>query len=299
MSIRAYESIESAVAGCFGAGVKIVRTSYVGGGDINDASCLELSNGERVFVKSNTLDNSAFFDAEEAGLDAIVSTNAVKTPKLLAKGRDTIKRRSFLMMEMIESARPVSDRWEVFGRELAAMHKADTTEFVDSGRFGFVSDNFIGASEQINSGRDTWLSFFRECRLEPQFKRASRYFADDFLPKVVRFLDNLDSILIEPEYPSLLHGDMWSGNIITGSDGKMMLIDPAVYVGHAEADLAMTELFGRLPEAFYRAYREAAQIRDGYEQRRDVYNLYHLLNHLNLFGRSYLEPVVGIVRKHL
>lgn len=292
-----YDSIESAVKGCFGPDVTITKTSYVGGGDINDASCLELSSGKRVFVKSNTLANSAFFDAEEAGLRAIASTDTVRTPVLLAKGRDEVKKKSFLMMDMIESAHPLPDRWEVFGRQLAAMHRADTSAFTCCGRFGFLSDNFIGASPQINSCRDTWLSFFRECRLEPQIRMASRYFGDDVLAKVIRFLDKLDEILIEPEYPSLLHGDMWSGNIMVGDDGRMMLIDPAVYVGHAEADLAMTELFGRLPGAFYKAYDEEAHIAAGYEQRREIYNLYHLLNHLNLFGSSYLGSVLGIIRK--
>ena len=109
---------------------------------------------------------------------------------------------------------------------------------------------------------------------------------------------NLDRYLVEPEKPSLVHGDLWSGNFITGSDGQAWLIDPAVYVGHAEADLAMTELFGGFHPRFYAAYREVNPLQPGYEQRRDLYNLYHLLNHLNLFGRGYLSSVLRILSRY-
>ena len=296
--LRSYDSIENAVKDCFGQEVSIDDSAYVGGGDINDSRCLCLSNGKKVFVKLNSLANSGFFDAEETGLAAIASTGAIATPVLLAKGCDTKSKRSFLMMEMIERTRPQSDCWEAFGRDLAAMHKADTSTFTCGRRFGFVSSNYIGASSQINTPMDSWIAFFRQCRLEVQFKRAENHFARDFLPKMIRFLDQLDDILTEPPYPSLLHGDMWSGNIMTGPDGWKMLIDPAVYVGHAEADIAMTELFGRLPDSFYASYKSAGYIGEGYEDRRDIYNLYHLLNHLNLFGRSYLREVVGVVERY-
>ena len=297
MGLASYDSLENAVKGCFGKAVAIEDSSYVGGGDINDSRCLYLSNGIKVFVKLNTVGNSGFFDAEETGLAAIASTGAIATPTLLAKGIDEKHKQSFLMMEMIERTRPSNDCWEVFGRELAAMHKADTTSFTNGRRFGFASSNFIGASSQINNPMDSWIEFFRQCRLEPQFKRAEKHFAGDFITKIIRFLDRLDEMLTEPLYPSLLHGDMWSGNIMTGPDGKKMLIDPAVYVGHAEADIAMTELFGRLPGEFYTSYRSTGNIGEGYEDRREIYNLYHLLNHLNLFGRSYLSGVVGIVER--
>ncbi len=295
MSLPSYDSPESAITGCFGEGVTISKRSYVGGGDINDAFCLDLSDGQRVFVKSNTLNNRTFFEAESKGLDAIAGTGAIRTPKLFCIGSDSRAGISFLMMEMIERGRPAGNCWEVFAQQLAAMHRADTTPLTPDGKFGFTADNYIGASRQINDCRDTWIGFFRDCRLAPQFEMAKGYFDSSISKKVIRFLDHLEDKLIEPPYPSLLHGDMWSGNIITGPDGLIMLIDPAVYVGHAEADLAMTELFGRLPHSFYKTYRECNPLQEGYEARRDIYNLYHLLNHLNLFGRSYLSAVLDII----
>ena len=124
---------------------------------------------------------------------------------------------------------------------------------------------------------------------------AYGYFDAVCLKKIDRLLETLDCILVEPDYPSLLHGDLWSGNVIAGNDGKAWLIDPAVYVGHAEADLAMTELFGGFPRIFYDAYNEAVPIQPDYSRRRDLYNLYHLLNHLNLFGQTYLPSVKRII----
>ena len=293
-----YDSLEAAIKGCFGDSVKETKRSYVAGGDINDATCLQLSNGDRVFVKSNALSRRGFFDAEEAGLSAIASTGAIGTPKLLCKGTDAKRNISFLMMEMIEPGRKVPDYWERFAKELANMHRADTSRFVPGKKYGFLVDNYIGASFQQNSPMDSWVEFFRQQRLEVQFRMAEKYFDHDFIKETIRFLDKTEDILTEPDYPSLLHGDLWSGNSMTGNDGKAILIDPACYVGHAEADIAMTELFGRLPETFYEAYNSEDQISPGYEDRREIYNLYHLLNHLNLFGSSYLYPVQRTVRRY-
>ncbi len=182
------------------------------------------------------------------------------------------------------------------------MHKADVTNVVSTGSttpYGFSQDNFIGARSQKNTPSSSWVSFFREQRLAPQFKTADSWFTPADRAKISKLLDNLDRFLIEPEQPSLLHGDLWSGNVMCGSDGKAMLIDPACYIGHRETDLAMTQLFGGFPESFYQAYKEAFPLQDGYEERRDLYNLYQLLNHLNLFGPTYLEPVLSIVSEYV
>ena len=188
----------------------------------------------------------------------------------------------------------------MFAQNLAAMHNADTSIYFEKGgKFGFFQDNFIGARPQVNTPCDSWISFFRDNRLAPQFKDADSYFDSSDRALITKLLDHLEDFLIEPEKPSLLHGDLWRGNVMCGPDGKAMLIDPACYVGHAEADLAMTELFGGFPPEFYEAYCNSRPLQPGYENRRDLYNLYQLLNHLNLFGPSYLEPVKSIVAEYV
>ena len=298
MELLNVSSLDAAIQGCFGADIRIEHESPVPGGDINDARCLFLSNGTQVFLKSNSMARADMFAAEAAGLSAIASTGTVRTPRLLCLGTDGGRGISFLMMEMVRRAGKAPDYWEGLGRELAAMHLADTQALSGAGCFGFPRDNYIGSSPQRNDGRDSWIAFFRDCRLAPQFQMARSYFDAAVRRRFDRLLDRLDTFLEEPDRPSLLHGDLWSGNILPGSDGKAWLIDPAAYVGHAEADLAMTELFGRLPERFYGAYRELCPISPDYAGRRDLYNLYHLLNHLNLFGPGYYSAVLAALGRY-
>lgn len=291
-----FTSLESAICSLFGEGTKVEGTSRISGGDINEAYGLMLTGGKCIFMKSNTKDNLSLFTAEAVGLTAIARTKAIGTPQILCVGTDEEKGGySFLLLEFISGKNRNRNYWEDFARQLSEMHRAPTAGLVANGRYGFDSDNYIGMRRQVNTGCDSWISFFRDYRLEPQFKDAARYFDREDRKRIVRFLDHIDEVLVEPEHPSLLHGDLWSGNVITGNDGGAWLIDPAVYVGHAEADIAMTELFGGFPPVFYDAYKEAALLKPGYERRRDVYNLYHLLNHLNMFGRMYLPAVKRIV----
>lgn len=295
-TLQQYTSLPDAICALFGEEVKLESVSRISGGDINEAYGLTVTGGRVIFMKSNTKGNLSFFNAEAAGLNAIARTKTIATPRILGVGTDEERGGySFLLLEFISGKSRGRDYWENFARQLSDMHRASTNGLVSGGKYGFASDNYIGRHSQVNTGRDSWTNFFRECRLEPQFQDAARYFDRDDLKRMVRFLDHVDEILVEPEYPSLLHGDLWGGNVITGNDGRAWLIDPAVYVGHAEADLAMTELFGGFPPVFYDAYKEAAPLQPGYERRRDVYNLYHLLNHLNLFGRMYLPEVKRIV----
>lgn len=299
MGLTIYNSIEEGTAELFGSDVAIESMLPVHGGDINESRLLRLSNGRYVFAKLNTLKHADFFAAEEAGINAIASTGAIETPRLLFRGADEKKGISFLVMEQVESSAEAEDFWEEFGRNLAYMHKADTAKFTQGGSYGFDSDNYIGATEQINSVRDSWIDFFRECRLEPQIKRADSWFDDGIRRMLLRFLDKLPELLVEPNKPSLLHGDLWSGNFMVGSRGQAVLIDPAVFVGHYEADLAMTELFGGFSGRFYKAYSEINPICSDYKDRRDVYNIYHMLNHLNLFGGMYLREVMRIAGEYL
>lgn len=294
-----FTSLNSALESLFGEGTKIAQSDRVFGGDINDARRLALSNGADIFMKTNTIKNAAFFTAEALGLQAIAQTGCIGTPRILGSGTQAgADRYSFLLLEWIEGRRPVSDYWEVFAHQLARMHQAPTGDFVPGGTYGFLQDNFIGAGKQCNAARDRWIDFFRDCRLAPQFRAADHYFDASDRKRITALLDRLGDFLTEPERPSLLHGDLWSGNFMTGSDGRAWLIDPAAYVGHAEADLAMTELFGGFSHAFYTAYKEAFPLQHGYKDRRDLYNLYHLLNHLNLFGGSYLAGVLRTVNRY-
>lgn len=263
----------------------------VSGGDINAAYRLTLQDGTRAFMKANRSVGPNFFRAEADGLEAIRATGAIRVPGVIATGQDD-RFGAFLLLEWVEPAPRRRDFWEAFGHSLAAMHRSP------AGRFGWERDNFIGATPQVNAPRDSWVAFFRDCRLAPQFKRAEHWLDAATRKRAARLLDHLEEHLVEPERPSLLHGDLWSGNFITGSDGQAWLIDPAVYVGHAEADLAMTELFGGFAPAFYAAYREANPLQPGYARRRDLYNLYHLLNHLNLFGGGYLGAVTRVLNAY-
>ena len=298
MAVETYDSLEDGISAIFGQTVRVEEKRFVGGGDINDSCCLGLNNGQKLFVKENSLSNYGFFEAEEYGLSLIKKTQAIRTPHLLCKIADRKKKRSCLVMEMIMPAPRRADFWETFGRALSHMHRADTEAILSGGRFGLDRDNYIGAGFQINTPNTSWVDFFRECRLSVQLKKAERYLDHSLLSLADRLLSHLEERLIEPVSPALLHGDLWSGNFLVGTDGQAWLIDPAVYVGHPEADLAMTELFGRFHNDFYRAYQEEQPLQPGYWDRRDLYNLYHLLNHLNLFGASYLSAVAGILRRY-
>ena len=292
----------------------LVRKTPVSGGDINRAYALEYSDDSAAFMKVNRKENIGFFRAEAEGLAAIEKTGAIRVPKVICMGQgigtggageeadDAYSSAagpdsSYLVLEYIERGRPAPGSYERFGRNLAAMHSADTSSFTEE-RFGFLHDNYIGSGVQINEPKDTWIEFFAECRLRPQFERASVYFDTDEMMRIDELLCHLDRYLIEPGSPSLLHGDLWGGNHMADETGEIMLIDPAVYVGHAEADIAMTELFGGYRREFYAAYDEARPMEPGYEDRRDLYNLYHLLNHLNLFGAGYLGSVRSILKKY-
>ena len=296
-----FKSLAEALVSLFGTSVAIQQTDRISGGDINKAYAVTLNTGDRIFMKANAKENVGFFKAEAAGLFAIAQTGTIRTPKILCAGTDDGQEvgYSFLLMELIQSKKPVQDYWKIFGRELAALHKSDASVFCDGGAFGFFEDNYVGATAQSNAPKKTWIEFFRESRLEPQLKTAASNFSSQEMSRVTKLLDHLDDFLIEPKKPSLIHGDLWSGNVMAGPDGKAMLIDPAAYVGNSEADIAMTELFGGFAPEFYQAYREASPMQPGYEKRRDLYNLYQLLNHLNLFGKSYLGSVLSIVDEYV
>lgn len=299
MKPQYFSSMEEALKSLFGNAVAVSKTERVFGGDINESYVLTLTDGYRIFMKTNSREDSSFFAAEAVGLSAIAGTKTVRTPQILGYGTDAGGMgRSFLLLEYVSAGGRRRDYWERLGQGLAEMHRADTARLTGGGRYGFYEDNYIGMRDQINTPQDSFSAFFRDCRLGPQFRQTAKWFDKRDMRRIMWLLNHLEDFLSEPEYPSLLHGDLWAGNVMTGNDGRAWLIDPAVYVGHAEADIAMTELFGGFPAAFYDAYREAGTLAPDYGERRDLYNLYHLLNHLNMFGGSYLSSVRRIVDRY-
>ena len=295
-----YTSLAEAIRSICGQQRTITDKSPVFGGDINEAFRLTLDDGTSLFMKANAPNLLPAFEAEEAGLQAIAGTGAIGTVRVLGIGTDP-GGFSFLLLEIVTPGKKNRDFWERLGAELYAMHNApmpsDNSENKKN-EFGFGTDNFIGSRRQKNTWTDEWIPFFRDCRLRPQLKAAERWLDQRDRKLADSLLEHLDQYLIEPEAPSLIHGDLWAGNVMTGSDGRAWIIDPAAYYGHPEADLAMTELFGGFSPAFYDAYFACAKMEAGYQDRKDIYNLYHLLNHLNLFGVSYLSSVERILRRY-
>lgn len=291
-----YANLDDAISEIFGHDARIQNRQAVHGGDINEAYHIVLSSGKDAFLKCNAQVGEDFFAAEAAGLAALKQAGA-NTPIVLAHG-GLETGGAFLLLQYEHSASPKAGYWEHLGCMLANVHRASTAAFAPNGNYGFASDNYIGQTKQANTPSGKWIDFFRAARLGAQMDWAAHYFDASDKRRCAYLLDHLEEYLLEPGFPSLLHGDLWSGNVMAGSDGNPMLIDPAVYVGHYEADLAMTELFGRFPPAFYGAYHETIPAAPGYADRRDLYNLYHLLNHLNLFGASYLSPVRRILKRY-
>ncbi len=297
--VPAYDSLEDAVSALCGGGAAAWSESRVYGGGISAARKLTAAGGRTLFMKSNRPDRLSFFEAEARGLFALARSGAIPVPAPLALGTDRKRGLSFLLMDFVEEGRRKKDYWEDFGRSLAALHLSDVSFLYPEGEkgplFGFPEDNYIGSTPQKGGWDRDWRVFFRDFRLEPQIRMASPCMSRSVRKRFLVLLDRLEDWIPGDVRPSLLHGDLWYGNAIVTPEGGPMILDPAAYVGHAEADLAMTSLFGGFPGTFYAAYREVLPPAPGSGDRRDLYNLYHLLNHLNLFGEGYYDEVLGVL----
>ena len=290
------EEISKLLQPVFSEKVEVQSSSQTGGGCINQTSVLQLTNGERVFLKFNSHPTHAdFFAVEGKGLKLLAQAEkGPRIPKPLAL-QDSAKP-SFLILEYVEEASPGHDFPARFARSLAELHR------ITDNSFGLDHDNYIGSTPQKNAQETNGIHFFRDQRLRTQQELARKsgklpLATDKNLSKLCDRIENyLD---ISEEKPALIHGDLWSGNYFPDRDQVPCIFDPAVYFGLREADLAMTELFGRLPQNFYDAYHEAFPLNPGYKERKDLYNLYHLLNHLNLFGGSYLSSVEQVIRRYI
>ena len=288
-------AVEALIAERTGDAARITGSRPAGGGCIHRTEVVEVADGRRYFVKSSLTPPPQIFEREAEGLAALAATGAIRVPRPLGTGTEPL---SFLVMEAIETGRPPTEFAADFGRRFARLHQANPAGGVEL--YGFEHDNHIGATPQPNPWTADWVEFFRRHRLGHQLDLARQNgVSDPILERLgERLLDRLDELVGEPEEPPcLLHGDLWSGNYMVDEHGEPVLIDPAAYYGRREADLAMTMLFGGFDGRFYAAYEEVWPLAPGSADRLEIYKLYHLLNHLNLFGGGYRDGCVAILRR--
>ena len=277
-----WSELAAAIGKATGRHFAVRSANTVGGGCIHAA--MVVSDGERrYFVKRNRIECQAMFEAEARGLDALGRAGGARVPAVLHCG--VCDDNAVLVLECIDMHSLAGGAARRLGEALAVQHA------VTGRRFGLDTDNFIGATPQSNAPADDWATFFRDRRLRPQLDMAAaRGHGGVLQARGRRLLEEVGGLLAGHDpVPSLLHGDLWGGNAAADADGRPVLFDPAVYHGDREADLAMTELFGGFGTAFRAAYEAAWPLPAGYPTRRTLYNLYHVLNHLNLFGAGYLE----------
>ena len=272
-------------------GDAVSGVSLVGGGCISHTTCVVFRSGERVFLKwvKHGQQPAGMLVEEARSLRAIAATGTTRVPTVL--GCDEVEGFSWLLLEWLEPGRRTSASQARLGEQLAALHRHSAD------RYGWSADNFIGSLPQSNRAHASWAAFWREERLLPQIELAANRLGGSDARRLARVCVAVDELLAgtEVEGPSLLHGDLWSGNVHTLVDDTPALIDPASYHGHREVDLAMARLFGGFSDTFFRAYHEAWPGLGGAERRVHLYQLYYLLVHINLFGDSYRGQTMSAV----
>jgi protein-ribulosamine 3-kinase len=283
------QALDAAISGAVGKNFATRATRSAGGGSIHQCLVVE-GPDERYFVKTNADANLPQFVAEAASLRLLAASGCVRVPEVVCSGSE--QGMAFLVLEYL-AFQPASREGQArLGRALAAMHAAESGE----DRFGLERDNFIGSTAQCNTPSIDWVDFFRERRLRFQLDLAQSKGHGTALAPGYGLLDKLNGLFAGyAPRASLLHGDLWSGNAGEMAGGEPVVFDPAVYFGDRETDLAMTELFGGFAPAFYAAYGETWVLDAGYEVRRTLYQLYHVLNHLNLFGGAYLAQAQRMI----
>lgn len=281
-----WAAIAEQVSSALGAPFRPGSPRPVGGGCINRAAVLT-DGAERVFVKLNRADLLPMFEAEAAGLAEIAATGTIRAPRPYCTG--VAGADAFIAMEHVDLGGAGRGDVAAAGRQLALMHRCV------SDHFGWYRDNTIGATPQPNAQSDDWVAFWRDQRLGFQLGLAGGAGGGRLARSGERLLARLPALIGHRPSPSLLHGDLWGGNIGYTGNGAPVIFDPAVYYGDREADLAMTELFGGFGPRFRAAYDEVWPVDPGYGVRRTLYNLYHVLNHFNLFGGGYLTQAQGMI----
>ena len=283
-----WTQIAQAITQAIGTEFAIANTRSVGGGCINQGYKISSSDRE-YFVKLNQASQVEMFAAEAIGLEQMYATKTITVPKPICWG--TAGNSSYIVLQWLELGSGNDRSWTEMGRQLAAMHRQGTNN-----RFGWERNNTIGSTPQINTWMDNWADFFAEQRIGYQLKLAKRNGGS--FPDTNKVVNAVRARLAarQPE-ASIVHGDLWSGNAAVTKDGRPVILDPATYYGDRETDLAMTELFGGFPAAFYRGYEGAWKLDSGYQQRKSIYNLYHVLNHFNLFGGGYSGQAKRIIQQ--
>jgi len=301
------QGVESALEAASGKGVSISGTAPLGGGCINPSANLEADTGEHYFLKWNPASPPEMFQAEADGLRALAGPGALRIPEILGRGgMGTPVEPGWLLLEFIPRGHPGPDYGARLGEGLAELHASalTTPDPGEGGPYGWRQDNFIGSLPQENDPSDDWITFWRERRLNPQLRMARDrgHFTGRSGLVLDRLLARLEEVMAGSmaEGPALLHGDLWSGNFYPGPTGDPVLIDPAVYRGAGEVDLAMMELFGSFPRGFREGYGSRRELAPEYDAfRRDLYQLYYLLVHVNLFGGSYVSGSLAAAERAL
>lgn len=282
--------VEKAITEHTGSVYKITSQQAVGGGCINSA--FKISDGNKNwFVKTNKASLIDMFSAEAESLNEMAATSTVRVPEALCYGSDGDY--SYLVLEYLQLDGAAD--MALFARQLAAMHK------VTSDTFGWSRSNVIGSTLQNNRQSSNWLNFWREQRLGFQLELAEKKGCSrELLKQGERLSDCLDEFFDghQPE-PSMLHGDLWGGNYAALKNKTPVIFDPAFYYGDREVDIAMTTLFGGFDAQFYQSYNEIWPLAAGYQNRQVIYNLYHIINHYNLFGGSYQEQAIEMMQRLL
>ena len=293
MKTSTWQTLAEQIGQLLGRRFEICDRTSVGGGCINQAYAVA-DKQQTVFVKLNQASKLSMFEAECAGLQEIYRSQTIRVPKPFGCGIAGTS--AYIVMEWLPLGGSNTAAWQTMGHNLAAMHRVSS----DQG-FGWQRDNTIGETPQPNPWTDSWLRFFQTHRLGYQFKLAKR--RGGHFPRGPELLEALPELLSGHDpAPALVHGDLWSGNAAVTQGNEPVILDPATYYGDREVDLAMTELFGRFPNAFYQAYEAAYPLPKGYSARKPLYNLYHVLNHFNLFGggyRSQANRMIDQILSHL
>jgi len=289
-----WSKIEQKISASTGRSFQIKEQAAIAGGDINQAyQICGILEGENslvcFFIKLNQKTRLQMFEAEAAGLAEIEKSQTMRVPHVICSGVDG--EQSYLILENLSLVAGGAGSAKKLGQQLAKMHRCTAQQF------GWHRNNTIGSTQQINTPTDRWVDFWREHRLGFQLELIKRKGAShSLINKGETLLSHLDTFFIDYEVQaSLLHGDLWSGNYGYLASGEPVIFDPAVYYGDREADIAMTELFGGFSPEFYSAYNEIWPLDKGYQQRKTLYNLYHILNHANLFGGGYVVQAENMI----